>query len=186
LSSAKHDYAALRMEYIQSPDAISIRELCRRFDIKAWSTVNKRKNDEDWDAARVEFQKKIAEREIDALVDARLRTTAEIHQELLVAIRHAVRRFIKDLAADKDDGQAVSARDIMGMIDKFLLLTGQATARTERKNLDLHAFTGFDDILRGAPPELLRELAEVARENGAGAKPVGSGPLIVLEGAGAS
>jgi hypothetical protein len=180
MSRTKHDYPKLRLEYIQSE--ISIRELCKRNDIKNWSTVNAMKVKEDWDKAREEFRERVAEREIGALVDARMRTTAEIHQELLVAIRHAVRRFIKDLAADKEEGQTVSARDIMGMIDKFLLLTGQATSRSESKNLDLHAITGFDDVLRGAPPDLLRELAEVARSNGAGAKPVGSGPLIVLEG----
>lgn len=179
-SRTKHDYKALRLEYIQTD--ISIRELCRKHDIKAWSTINARKNADGWDAAREELRKQSAEHEIAALVDARMRTVGEIHHELLVAIRHAIRRFTTDLAADKPDGQTVTARDVMGLIDKFLLLTGQATSRSESKNLDLHAVTGFDDILRGAPPDLLRELAEVARENGAGARPVGSGPLIVLEG----
>jgi hypothetical protein len=115
---------------------------------------------------------------VDTLVQARLHTVADIHNELLYAVRAAVRRYIADLTKDNDP-QTVSARDLMGLIDKFLLLTGQPTARTESKTLDVHDFGG---LLRGAPEPLLAELAELARQNGAGAKSVGRGPLIVLEG----
>lgn len=177
MSRTTHDYKMLRQEYITSD--ISIRALCEKHGIKSWSTVNQKKNDENWDADREAFKAQLASREIQTLVDERIRTVAEIHSELLYAIRVAVRRFTNDRLRD-DNPDPVNARDLMGLIDKFLLLTGQATARTESRSLvESHDFGG---ILRDAPPELLRELAELARANGAGAKPVGRGPLVVLEG----
>ena len=176
MSRRKHDYDTLRREYVESD--ISIRALCEKHGISAWSSVNTIKNEEGWDKDRADFRTQLAGREIEVLVDNRLRTVAEIHSELLLAVRHAVRRYISDVSRENGP-QAVSARDLMGLIDKFLLLTGQATSRSESKNLDVHDFGG---LLAGAPPELLLELAEVARTNGAGAKPVGRGPLVVLEG----
>lgn len=174
--TTKHDYPALRLEYIQSD--ISIRELCRKHGITSWSAVNAMKTKQKWDQARDEYRVTTQSREIDTLVDARLATTVAVHGELLIAIRAAVHRFVADTQRENDP-QPVNPRDLMGLIDKFLLLTGQATRRSESKNLDVHDFGG---ILTGAPPELLRELAELSRDNGAGGKPMGRGPLIVLEG----
>ena len=180
MSRAQHDYALLEREYIQSD--ISIRELAERHQIKAWSAVNVQKNKREWDRKRAEYQERLAASEVDTLVMARLRTVSEIHNELLLAIRHAVRRFIADVSAE-NDAQSVSARDLMGLIDKFLLLIGQPTSRSENKNLDFHDFGG---LLRGAPEPLLAELAELARQNGAGGRAVGRGPLVILEGTGVS
>lgn len=175
----KHDYEVLKREYISSD--ISIRALADKHGIRAWSSVNEIKNKEDWDRDREDYRSRMAGREIEALVDARLRTVAEIHGELLLAVRHSIRRYIADVSKDEKNGtpQSVSARDLMGLIDKFLLLTGQPTARSETRSFDTHDFGG---LLAGAPAELLRELAELARESGAGAKSVGHGPLVVLEG----
>lgn len=177
MSKTKHDYTALRLEYIQSE--ISIRELCKKHGIENWSSVNAMKNKKGWDADRMTFQGQHQERQIEALVGERLETVAVIHGELLTAIRAAVHRYIKDVQREADP-QPVSARDLMGLMDKFLLLTGQATSRSENRNIDFNA--DFGAILRDADPGLLRELAELSRSNGAGAKPVGRGPLIVLEG----
>lgn len=175
-SRSKHDYAAMEVEYVQSD--ISVRALAAKHDA-SWSTVNEQKNKRGWAEKREAYRAKLGERQVETMVKARLATVATIHDELLTAIRAAIHRYVADV--QKAEGaQAVSARDLMGLIDKFLLLTGQATSRTETKNLDLHA--GFDAILRDAPDELLRGFAELARVNGAGAQPVGRGPLIVLEG----
>lgn len=171
----KHDYAALRLEYIQTD--ISIRALCEKHGITSWSTVNAMKKKQGWDADRESFRSQQTERQITTLVEQRVKDVAEIHGEILLAIRQAIRRYIKDLSRDVDP-QPVSAKELMGLIDKFLLLTGQATSRSEQQ-LNVADFGG---VLRDAPPELLRELAELARSNGAGAQPVGRGPLIVLEG----
>jgi hypothetical protein len=176
MSRTKHDYPALRLEYIQTD--ISIRELCKKHDIANWSTVNEMKRKQGWDADREKFKISATGREIESLTASRMADVVAIHSELLLAVRTAIRRFINDLNRTENP-QPVSARDLMGLIDKFLLLTGQPTARTESTNLDVHDFGG---LLRGAPPELLRELAELARANGAGAGPVGRGPLIQLEG----
>lgn len=176
MSHAKHDYSAMEIEYVQSD--ISVRELASRHGA-SWSTVNVQKNKRGWDQKREAYNAKLGDRQVETLVKARLTTVATIHEELLTAIRAAIHRYVADVQRT-DEAQPVSARDLMGLIDKFLLLTGQATSRSESRNLDLHA--GFDTIFRDAPPELLREFAELARVNGAGAKPVGRGPLIVLEG----
>lgn len=175
MSRATHDYNALEREYISTD--ISIRALAEKHGIKAWSSVNAQKNKREWDRKREAFKAKASERQIDTLVDARIQTVATIHSELLLAVRAAVHRFVKDVQAE-ENAQHISARDLMGLIDKFLLLTGQATSRTE-SHIDVSDFGG---ILAGAPPELLRELADVARANGAGTQPMGRGPLIVLEG----
>jgi hypothetical protein len=173
MSRAVHDYETLEREYISTD--VSIRELAAKHGIRSFSTVNVQKQKRDWDRKREEYRALVAAQDIETLVMARMKTIAEIHDELLYAVRAAIRRFISDLSKD----QTVSARDVMGLIDKFLLLTGQPTARTESKNLDVHDFGG---LLRGAPDQLLGELAELARQNGAGAKSVGRGPLVVLEG----
>jgi len=181
----QHDYVALRQEYVSTP-GLSIRELCRTHEIKSWSTVNQKKNDEDWDGLREKFQTKLAEGEVGALVGARLKLVADIHEELLLAVRHAVRRFINDVGINADGTfgpQQVSARDLMGMIDKFLLLSGSTPHRTESRSVDSHSFT-FDGLLDGAPAELLRELADLAGDRGSSTVAVGRGPLVVLEGTG--
>ena len=178
MSRAQNDYDMLEQEYVSSD--ISIRALAEKHGIRSWSSVNEQKRKRDWDRKRADFKAQYEGRQLETLVDNRVKEVAIIHGELLYALRTAVRRFINDLNRD-DNPQSVSARDLMGLIDKFLLLTGQATARSESRNLDAHSFD-LGGLLVGAPPELLRELAELARDNGAGAKPVGRGPLVVLEG----
>lgn len=175
MSRSTYDYDMLEREYVSTD--ISVRALAEKHQIKAWSSVNAQKNKREWDRKRAEFKAKFNDRQIETMVDQRIAMVATIHGELLLAVRAAVHRFVKDVQAE-ENAQHVSARDLMGMIDKFLLLTGQPTSRSE-SHLDVSDFGG---ILRGAPPELLRELADVARSNGAGGQPVGRGPLIVLEG----
>lgn len=177
MTRTRYDYVALKQEYITTD--VSVRELCRKNGIRTWSTVNERKKAEGWDELRQQYRDQLTVREVGALVDARIQTIAEIHDELLYAIRVAVRRFTNDRLRETNP-DPVSARDLMGLIDKFQLLTGGATDRTETRNLNV----GFDlaGLLRDAPPDLLRELAELARSNGAGAQSVGRGPLVVLEG----
>lgn len=181
MSRQQHDYADLRKQYVSTP-GLSIRELCKRNEIKGYSTVNQVKNREEWDKLRESFQTQLAEGEVGKLVTARLQLVADIHEELLLAVRHAVRRFIADVSAATDP-QPVSARDLMGMIDKFLLLSGSTPHRTESRNLDAHSFT-FDGLFEGAPPDLLQQLAELAGERGSQQQPVGRGALVVLEGVG--
>lgn len=178
MTRSKHDYKTLRLEYIQSD--ISIRELAKKHDIPSFSSVNAMKNKEGWDADREAYRTSVAGREIETLVDARMRMVTEIHGELLLAVRHAVRRFIMDVSRNESP-QQVSARDLMGMIDKFLLLSGSTPHRTESRISADHSFD-FGGLLADAPADVLRELAELARLNGAGAQPVGRGPLVILEG----
>ena len=114
MNRPQNDYDALRQEYVSSE--ISIRELCRKHGIKSWSTVNKRKNDERWDDQREQFKTKLAEGEVGSLVAQRLKTIADIHEELLIAIRHGVRNYVASVSG-QDPAQTVTARDLMGLID---------------------------------------------------------------------
>lgn len=181
MSRQQHDYGDLRRQYVSTP-GLSVRELCKRNDIKSWSTVNAVKKREEWDKLREQFETQLAEGEVGKLVTERLKMVADIHEELLLAVRHAVRRFIADVSKEGDP-QPISARDLMGMIDKFLLLSGSTPHRTESRNLDAHSFT-FDGLFEGAPADLLQQLAELAGERGSQQQPVGRGPLVVLEGVG--
>lgn len=180
MNRPQNDYDALRQEYVSSE--ISIRELCRKHGIKSWSTVNARKKAEKWDELREQFKTEIVSREVGTLVTKRLQLVADIHEELLVAIRHAVNNYAVSVAGE-NPAQMVTARDLMGMIDKFLLLSGSTPNRTESRSVDTHSFT-IDGLLADAPPDLLRAIADMAGERGSASKPVGRGPLIVLEGAG--
>lgn len=183
MNRATHDYEALRREYIQTK-GLSVRELCRRHEIKSWSTVNARKKAEDWDGLREAFETKVAEGEVGTLVQNRLKTIADIHEELLLAVRAGVRNYIASVAGD-NPAQQVSTTDVKGLIDKFLLLSGSTPHRTESRSVDTHSYS-FDGLLEGAPPELLRQLADLAGDRGARQQPVGRGPLVVLEGTGSA
>lgn len=176
----KYDYDALEREYITSDSDLSVRQLCERHGIKTWSSVNVQKNKRKWDQKREAYRAKLGERKLEGLAQSAVTEAAEIHGELLYAIRAAVRRFVADLS-DKDNPQRVSPRDIMGLIDKFLVLEGKAPAGGPERTLNANVFN-FGGLLAGAPESLLGELAELARGNGAGAKPVGRGPLVVFEG----
>lgn len=184
MSRSQHDYDTLRREYISSD--ISIRALAEKHGIKSWSTVNAKKKAEDWDAQRELYKQKMAEGEVGALVQERLKTISAIHDELLFAVRAAVRNYISSVTPateGAEPAQQVSARDLMGMIDKFLLLSGSTPHRMESRSVDAHSYS-FDGLLEGAPPELLRQLADLAGDRGARQQPVGRGPLVVLEGVG--
>lgn len=176
MSRTTHDYDTLEREYVTTD--ISVRALAEKHGIKAWSSVNAQKKKREWDRKREEFRRGVEGREVETLIEGRLKTVATIHSELLTAIRAAVHRYVADVQR-QENPQTVSARDLIGLMQQFLLLTGQATHRSESKNLDVFDFGG---LLAGAPPGLLRELAELARDNGAGARPVGRGPLVVFEG----
>lgn len=180
MSRPTHDYDSLRREYVSSD--ISIRALAEKHGIKSWSTVNAKKKAEDWDELREQYRTKLAEGEVGSLVQQRLKTISDIHEELLLAIRAGVRNYIGTVTGDAPT-QQVSARDLMGLIDKFLLLSGSTPHRTENRSVDAHSYS-FDGLLEGAPPELLRQLADLAGDRGARQQPVGRGPLVVLEGVG--
>ena len=180
MSRPQHDYDTLRREFVSTD--ISIRALADKHGIKSWSTVNAKKKAEDWDALRETFKAKIAEGEIGTLVQHRLKTISDIHEELLLAIRAGVRNYIGSVTGEAP-AQQVSARDLMGLIDKFLLLSGSTPHRTESRSVDTHSYS-FDGLLEGAPAELLRELAELAGDRGSRQQSVGRGPLVVLEGVG--
>lgn len=183
MSRPTHDYDMLRREYVSTD--ISIRALAEKHGIRSWSTVNAKKKAEDWDGLREAFRTKMAEGEVGTLVQQRLKTISDIHEELLLAIRAGVRNYIGGVtaAAGQEPAQQVSARDLMGLIDKFLLLSGSTPHRTENRSVDAHSYS-FDGLLEGAPAELLRQLADLAGDRGARQQPVGRGPLVVLEGTG--
>jgi hypothetical protein len=125
---------------------------------------------------------------LEAVAERRARKLADIDSDMLEVIHASLLKLGMDLedrwVADPDEpsnrvfvrGVVVTPADLTKLIDKVQLIKGQATSREEHLGLNIHA--DASDL----PPDLLRDLARVARSKGAGAGPVGQSPLPLAEG----
>lgn len=144
--ATKYDYIALKNEYIQTP-GLSIRALCERHGIKTWSTVNKRKNDEGWDAKRAEFERQVDNKSLEALASKRAQKIAEIQLDALNVIHAGILKMAEDMDAEEEyevNGQVrrrkvmrIHPRDLAILVDKFQSIIGQPSQVTEQRNLNL-------------------------------------------------
>ena len=183
MKQTKYDYPALKQEYVTSPRKISIRALCVEHGIKTWSTVATRARKDKWSDARDQYNAMLEARSIEVAVDQEAVKIATIRKDTLEVIHGAVLKMGMDLedhwVEDPKDpthmqfvpGTRVRPDEIVRLIDKFLVMSGQVTERTAK--LGLSVDVDPDDI----PIELARELAAAARAAGAGAGPVGQSPL---------
>jgi len=144
--TTKYDYITLKNEYVQTP-GLSIRALCERHDIKTWSTVNKRKNDEGWDRLRSEFERQVENKSLEALADKRAQKVAEIQLDALNVIHAGILKMAEDMDAEEEyevNGQVrrrkvmrIHPRDLAILVDKFQTLIGQPSQVSENRNLTL-------------------------------------------------
>lgn len=152
----KHDYSVLEREYITSD--ISIRGLCKKHDIKGYSSVAQFAREHDWEEKRARImgrkQDKMVERVSESLAEAELDLVDTVRNEWLTVIRAATYKFAEDL---KDPNYRLRVTDLVMLIDKGLVLLGEPTSRTEERHL---ALTGS---LEQLPEELVRRLAERTR-----------------------
>lgn len=144
--ATKYDYIALKNEYIQTP-GLSIRALCERHGIPTWSAVNARKNKENWDDLRIEFERQVENKSLEALAQKRATKIAEIQLDALNVIHAGILKMAEDMDAEEEyevSGQVrrrkvmrIHPRDLAILVDKFQLLIGQPSQVNENRNLNL-------------------------------------------------
>jgi len=183
MSMTKYDYVALKQQYVTSDTNISIRELARVNDIASWSTVAQHARKQKWEAARKQYRAVMESKSLEYAAAHEGELIAKIRKDTLNVIHGAILKMGIDLqdrwVQDPGDpehslfiaGTRVRPDEIVRLIDKFLVMSGQVSDRTAQLGLTLNANAG--DI----PLDLARELAAAARAAGAGAGPVGRSPL---------
>lgn len=176
----KHDYPTIKHEFVVGDE--SIRELARKHDINAFSTIAERARNDDWAGARAQYRALQQSKTIEKSAERHAEKASQIRGDALEVVHAAILKMGADLedrwVTDPETGlrvfvpgMKVTASDLAKLITQLQLLTGGATARTE--NLDLGLTGDVGDL----PPELLRELLAISRAKGAGGEPVGQSPL---------
>ena len=175
MSVRKHDYVALEREYVNHP-TLSIRALCKKHDIKGYSSVAAYAREHDWDPKRARIQErkedKMVERVAERMADQELALVDVVREEWLTVIRAATYKFAEDL---KDPNYKVRVPDLISLIDKGLVLLGEPSSRTEERHL---AITGS---LEGLPDSFIRQLADVTRPQLAAGRGEGIDPRMGAE-----
>lgn len=182
----KHDYMTLEREYVEG--SMSIRELCRSHDIKSWSAVSSYAKKHVWEDKRVEFRRRLRERETavvtQRIAEARADIVEKAMGDAITVANRAIFAFLDSLedrwVEDPQTGQRVlvpgqqiEAGDFVKIMQQIMVLNGQPTKREAHLGLTL---TGELDPGQ-ATLELLRDVAAAARSGGAKSGPVSTSPL---------
>lgn len=186
MAPTKHDYLSLERQYVEG--RMSIRELCRQNDIKSWSAVSSYAKKHVWDDKRVEFQRRLRERETAVVTQRIAEKRADIVEQALddaISVANkAVFAFLDSLedrwVEDPQTGQRVLVPgqqippgDFVKIMQQIMVLNGQPTKREAHLGLSL---TG-ELTPEQATMELLRDVAAAARAGGARTGPTGTSPL---------
>lgn len=151
------DYERLHREFLANPKT-SIRAICRKHEVKAFSSVAKYARENGWYDERDRIVARTAERTIEKVAERLSEAEADevemFHGEVLTVARAALYKFAEDL---KDPSYRLRADELVKLINVGLLITGQPTSRTEERRLDLHG------TFEGLPVDVLRGLAEATR-----------------------
>lgn len=157
MATTQYDYDRLEREYLANP-TLTIRGLCRKHGIKAYSSVAQYARDHGWYEKRAQVTARTTEKTIEKVSERIAEAEAdEIEQfrgDTLTVIRAAVYKFAEDL---RDPNYRIPPSDLAKLIQLGLLITGQPTSRTEERRLDVVA------SLEGLPREALRALAEATK-----------------------
>jgi hypothetical protein len=157
MSARTHDYDTLKKEFFADP-TLSIRELCRRHGIKGYSSVAQYARENGWydDKEKIKLRRddKVIERVSESLANELVAKIDKISEDWLTVTQAALYKFGEQLA---NPDFRVGVDDLVKLMDKGLVLTGQPSSRTEERHL---ALTGNID---GLPPEFIRRLAEATR-----------------------
>lgn len=176
MATKTHDYDQLKKEFLRDPD-LSIRELCRRNNIKGYSSVALYARNHGWyeekDRIRNRASDKMVEKVAERIADADADEIEQFRTESLTIIRASLYKYAEDL---KDPNYRLRADDLAKLIQLGLLITGQPTSRTEERRLDVVA------TFEGLPREALRALAEATKPRPALGTPEGSPPRTSDEG----
>ena len=191
MSATKHDYHMLEREFVEGDE--SIRALCRRHDIKSWSSVSAFAKKNVWEDKRVEFRRMLVVKQNEAvskkMAEGRAEKVAKALDDALMVSNKALFTFLDSLedrwVTSPETGkqflipaQVIEASDFVKIFDRIMVLNGQPTKREAHMGLSLSG-----DI-ENAPVELLRDVISLARERGVQSGPSGgSSPLPRIEGA---
>lgn len=156
MSTRTHDYDTLEREYLRG--SMSIRELCRKHEIKSFSAVALYAREHGWYEKRKKIGERTEEKTIarvsEALAEQETSEILTIRSEMLTVIRAAIYKFAEDL---KDPNYRIVPMDLIKLMNQGLLLMGEPTSRTEEKRFELSG------TVEGLPPDVLRRLAEATR-----------------------
>jgi hypothetical protein len=191
MSATKHDYHLLEREFVEGDE--SIRALCRRHDIKSWSSVSAFAKKNAWEEKRAEFKRMLVVKQNEAvskkMAEGRAEKVAQALDDALMVSNKALftfldsleDRWVEDPVTHKQHlipAQIIEASDFVKIFDRIMVLNGQPTKREAHMGLSLSG-----DI-ESAPVELLRDVISLARERGVESGPSGgSSPLPRIEGA---
>lgn len=157
MATKTHDYDQLKKEFLRDPK-LSIRELCRRNDIKSYSAVALYARNNGWYEERERIKNRVSDKMVEKvaerIADAEADEIEQFRTESLTIIRATLYKYAEDL---KDPNYRVRPDDLAKLIQLGLLITGQPTSRTEERRLDVVA------TFEGLPRDALRALAEATK-----------------------
>jgi hypothetical protein len=157
MSARSHDYDMLRREFLADPN-LSIRELCRRHDIRGYSSVAQYARENGWyelkDRIKQTRDDKVIARISDDQADQMVGKIEALTEDWLTVTQAALYRFAEQL---RNPDFRVAVDDLTKLMDKGLVLTGQPSSRTEERHFALSG------NLDGLPAEFTRRLAAATR-----------------------
>jgi hypothetical protein len=187
MGATKHDYLTLEREFIEGEE--SIRALCRRHDIKSWSSVSTYAKKHAWEEKRAEYRRKLITRQNDALskkmaegraekIAKALDDAVDVSSALIWAFYDSLKdRWVEDPETGKRmfvPAQVIEAGDFVKVVDKIMVLNGQPTKREAHVGLNVSGELNPENT----SVELLRDVITIARERGVTSGPSGgSSPL---------
>lgn len=148
----KVDYVALEREFISSE--VSLRELARREGISN-STIADQARKRNWADKRASFKVQASEKQIAKAAENFAERSTRLKDRALTVMEGVLVRFAEQLS-NEENPMPISEKGVDMAVKNILLLSGEATDRSESKVLGLNVNTTV-------PPELFAELEQLAR-----------------------
>ena|GEM_PF-2853374 len=166
VATNKRDYRSLEREYITS--RLSIRELCRKHDISAHSSVVVQAQKNKWAEKRGQYQAQASDVFIERHAARQADREAEVRDHALDAIDESISRFREDLRATEKkrvDGEWIEVpawrmkpKDLALLIDRLQVLFDRPSAISQHQELA---------VTSERPIEALNRLVELTRDHAA-------------------
>lgn len=150
------DWQSIEHEYMIGGNDVSLRYLAEKHDIHKTTVSNVSVRD-GWVAKRQAYRERVAEKALEASVEERAETLAERNAHLGERLYTVATTAIEDaLNADKATTRQSNMVSAGIAIDKWRLVTGQNTAKTEQLIKGPH-----DDLTDSEAEALLAESVDV-------------------------
>lgn len=150
------DWQSIEHEYVTGGDDVSLRHLAKKHEIHQTTMCNVSARD-GWVAKRTAYREQVAERALEASIEDRAETLAERNAHLGERLYTVATTAIEDaLFAEKPSARQSNMVSAGIAIDKWRLVTGQNTAKTEQTIKGPH-----DDLTDTEAEALLAESVDV-------------------------